>query len=94
MGKIFKEGDILVSESTKIISVLKGDYNNGGFRDYAILNQDGLDLNPCGIWDGIKDWRLATAKEKAKFIKAIELRKRNLERELIATTKLQELIQS
>lgn len=89
---IYKEGDILVSESAKIISVLKGNYNDGEFRDYANMNPDGLDLNPCGVWDGIKDWRPATAKEKRKFCKAIEARRKVLERKLIAATKLQELI--
>lgn len=94
MGDIkFKDGDILVSDSRDIISVLKGDYNNGEFRDYVSLDSQGLDINTCGRWDGITDWRLATVKEKAKLNTAIHIRKRNVERDLETIIELQKIIQ-
>ncbi len=89
----FKEGDILVSDSENIISVLKGDYNNGKFRDYACIESEVLDIYTTGVWDGITDWRLATAKEKEKLYSEIEIRKKCAERDLEVITKLKELIQ-
>lgn len=92
-GYKFKDGDILVSDSHKIISILKGDYNNGEFRDYACIDSEGININPSGVWDGITDWRLATVKEKAKLSTAIKNRKQKAERDLAAITELQKLIQ-
>ena len=89
----FKDGDILVSDSHKIISILKGDYNNGEFRDYACIDSEGININSPGVWDGITDWRLATVKEKAKISTAINNRKQKAERDLAAIIELQKLIQ-
>lgn len=93
MREKFKDGDILVSDSKKIISALKGDYNNGEFRDYVCLDSDILYINPTGIWDGIRDWRLATVKERKKLFKAIENRRQKVEHDLGVITELQKLIQ-
>lgn len=84
----FKDKDILVSDSRKIISILKGSYNNGEFRDYAYIDSEGLDIHPLGVWGGITDWRLATDKEKAKLNTAIENRKKKAERDLAAIIEL------
>lgn len=89
----FKDGDILVSDSKNIISILKGDYNNGEFRDYACIYSESISINPFGVWDGITDWRLATIKEKEKLYKAIESRRQKAERDLKAISELQKLIQ-
>lgn len=89
----FKDRDILVSDSKNIISILKGDYNNGKFRDYACIDSEGINVNPSGVWDGITDWRLATVKEKAKLNTAIEHRKKKAERDLAEIIELQKLIQ-
>ena len=35
-GNKFKDKDILVSDSNNIISILKGDYNNGEFRKKGV----------------------------------------------------------
>ena len=92
-GTKFKDGDILVSDSHNIISILKGDYNNSEFRDYACINSEGININPSGVWSGITDWRLATVKEKAKIRTAIDNHKKNMERDLKRITELQKLIQ-
>lgn len=89
----FKDRDILVSDSNNIISILKGDYNNGEFRDYACIDSEGINISPSGVWDGITDWRLATDKEKAKLNTAIEHRKKKVERDLAAIIELQKIIQ-
>lgn len=89
----FKDGDILVSDSYNIISILKGDYNNGEFRDYACIDSECINVNTFGVWDGITDWRLATIKEKEKLYTTIESRRQKAERDLIAVTELQKLIQ-
>lgn len=89
----FKDRDILVSDSNNIISILKGDYNNGEFRDYACVDSEGFNISPSGVWDGITDWRLATDKEKAKLNTAIENRKKKAERDLATIIELQKLIQ-
>lgn len=89
----FKDRDILVSDSHNIISILKGDYKNGEFRDYACIDSGGISISPSGVWDGITDWRLATDKEKAKLNTAIENRKKKAERDLAAIIELQKLIQ-
>lgn len=89
----FKDRDILVSDSNNIISILKGDYNNGEFRDYACIDSEGINISPSGVWDGITDWRLATVKEKEKLYKAVESRRQKAERDLEAITELQESIQ-
>ena len=86
VGTKFKDRDILVSDSHNIISILKGDYNNGEFRDYACIDSEGM-------WDGITDWRLATVKEKEKLYEAVESRRQKAERDLEAITELQKLIQ-
>lgn len=93
MGTKFKDGDILVSDSKNIISILKGDYNNGKFRDYACIDSEGINVNPLGVWDGITDWRLATVKEKEKLYKAIESQRQKAERDLEEIIELQKLIQ-
>ena len=92
-GTNFKDGDILVSDSRNIISILKGDYNNGRFRDYACIDSEGININPSGVWDGITDWRLATVKEKEMLNTAIHIRKQKSERDLEAIIELQKLIQ-
>lgn len=89
----FKDGDILVSDSKNIISILKGDYNNGEFRDYACIDSEGININPSGVWDGIADWRLATVKEKEKLRTAIESRRQKAERDLEAIIEIHKLIQ-
>lgn len=89
----FKDGDVLVSDSRNIISILKGDYNNGKFRDYACIDSDGLDIHPLGVLDGITDWRLATDEEKEKLSIAIIIRKRRVERDLKKIIELQDIIQ-
>lgn len=89
----FKDGDVLVSDSRNIISILKGDYNNGKFRDYACIDSDGLDIHPLGVWDGITDWRLATDEEKAKINVAINIRKHKVERDFVKIIELQRIIQ-
>lgn len=91
----FKDKDILVSDSKGVISILKGDYNNGAFRDYAYLGCTSgvLEIRPTGVWDGITDWRLATAKEKAKFKTEIDIRRKKAERELEVIVELQKIIQ-
>lgn len=91
-GRNFKDGDILVSDSHNIISILKGDYNNGTFRDYACMDSEGTSVNPSGVWEGITDWRLASRKEKEKLYTAIEKRRQKAERDLIAITEVQEKI--
>lgn len=88
----FKDKDILVSDSSNIISILKGDYNNGEFRDYACIDSSGININTSGVWDGITDWRHATKKEKDKLNKAIEKRIKKAERELALLIELQQLI--
>lgn len=88
----FKDGDILVSDSKKIISVLKGDYNNGEFRDYACIDSEGINVNPSGVWDGITDWRPATEKERNKLFTAVENLKQKAERDLKTIIDLQKLI--
>ena len=94
-GNKFKDGDILVSDSHKIISILKGDYNNGEFRDYACLDSERLNISPTGVWDSeyVNDWRFANTKEKAKLSTAISILKQKLERDLAAIIELQKLIQ-
>lgn len=91
----FKDKDILVSDSHAVISILKGDYNNGAFRDYAWSGCTSrvLDIRPTGVWDGVTDWRLATAKEKAKFKTEIDIRRKKTERELEVIVELQKIIQ-
>ena len=91
----FKDKDILVSDSKGIISILKGDYNNGAFRDYAWASctSGALEIRPTGAWDGITDWRLATAKEKAKFKTEIDIRRKKAERELETIVELKKIIQ-
>ena len=91
----FKDKDILVSDSKGIISILKGDYNNGAFRDYAWLGCTSgvLDIRVPGVWNGVTDWRLATAKEKAKFKTEIDIRRKKAERELEVIAELQKIIQ-
>ena len=91
-GNKFKDKDILVSDSNNIISILKGDYNNGEFRDYACIDSSGININTSGVWDGITDWRHATNKEKDKLNKAIERRIKKAERELALLIELQQLI--
>lgn len=88
----FKDGDILASDSHKIISILKGDYNGGEFRDYACIDSEGLNINPSGVWDEVNDWRFANTKEKAKLSTAISIHKQKLERDLAAIIELQKLI--
>lgn len=88
----FKDKDILVSDSNNIISILKGDYNNGEFRDYACIDSRGIDINTSGVWNGVTDWRHATNKEKDKLNKAIEKRIKKAERELALLIELQQLI--
>jgi len=92
----FKDGDILVSDSNCIISILKGDYNNGEFRDYACIESSGININTAasGVWDGITDWRHATNKEKAKLNSEIEHLKKKAERDLAHIIELQELIKT
>lgn len=92
-GSNFKDGDILVSDSHNIISILKGDYNNGEFRDYACIDSEGINVNPSGVWNGITDWRLATVKEKEKLYTSIESRRQKNERDLNAIIELQKLVQ-
>lgn len=91
----FKDKDILVSDSKSVISILKGDYNNGAFRDYAWASctSRALEIRTTGVWDGITDWRLATAKEKAKFKTEIDIRREKAERELEVIVELQKIIQ-
>ena len=91
----FKDKDILVSDSKSVISILKGDYNNGAFRDYAWAScaSGALDIRPTGVWNGITDWRLATAKEKAKFKTEIDIHRKKAERELEVIVELQKIIQ-
>lgn len=90
----FKDKDILVSDSNCIISILKGDYNNGEFRDYACIESSGININTSGVWDGITDWRHATGDEKAKLKSGIELLKKKAERDLAHIIELQELIKN
>ena len=92
VGNKFKDKDILVSDSNNIISILKGDYNNGEFRDYACIDSSGINIKTAGVWDGITDWRHATNKEKEKLNTGIELLKKKAERDLASLIKLQELI--
>lgn len=91
----FKDKDILVSDSQGVISILKGAYNNGAFRDYAWSGGKSrvLDISPIGVWNGVTDWRLATAKEKAKFKTEIDIRRKKAERELEVIVELQKIIQ-
>ena len=88
----FKDKDILVSDSNNIISILKGNYNNGEFRDYACIDSSGININTAGVWDGITDWRHATNKEKKKLNTGIERLKKKAERDLVSLIELQELI--
>ena len=88
----FKDKDILVSDSNNIISILKGDYNNGEFRDYACIDSSGINIRTAGVWDGITDWRHATGKEKVKLSTGIERLKKKAERDLAHIIELQELI--
>ncbi|MCU6767362.1 hypothetical protein OCV73_00095 [Barnesiella propionica] len=92
-GTNFKDGDILVSDSQNIISILKGDYNNGEFRDYACIDSEVINVNPFGVWEGITDWRLATVKEKEKLYKTVDSLRQKAERDLEAISELQKLIQ-
>ncbi len=93
-GNKFKDKDILVSDSHNIITILKGDYNKGQFRDYACIDSRGININTSGVWDGITDWRHATDKEKAKLKLGIELLKKKAERDLAHIIELQELIKN
>lgn len=45
------------------------------------------------VWNGTTDWRLATAKEKAKFKTEIDIRRKKAERELEVIAELQKIIQ-
>lgn len=93
-GDNFKDKDILVSDSNNIISILKGDYNNGEFRDYACIDSSGINIITSGVWDGITDWRHATNKEKEKLNTGIEHLKKKAERDLAHIIELQELIKN
>ena len=88
----FKDGDVLVSDSKKIISALKGNYDNGEFRDYACIDSNVINIKPSGIWFEITDWRPATAKEREKLYKAIESLRQKAERDLAKITELLKVI--
>ena len=92
VGNKFKDKDILVSDSNNIISILKGDYNNGEFRDYACIDSSGIDIKTSGAWNGVTDWRHATDKEKEKLNNGIENLKKKAERDLARIIELQQLI--
>ena len=88
----FKDKDILVNDSNNIISILKGDYNNGEFRDYAYIDSSGINIKTAGVWNGVTDWRHATNKEKDKLNTEIERLKKKAERDLASLIELQQLI--
>lgn len=67
MEQQFSDKVILVSDTNKIISVLKGKFNNGAFNSYVDCVDNDLITHPLGGWRGITDWRLATINEISAF---------------------------
>jgi len=66
---VFRDGDIIIDDETKCsndwaIAILRGDFNDEGFQDYASIDYDG-GFDIAGTWDVKPDsWRLATEEEK------------------------------
>lgn len=88
-NKEFKDGDILVSDSLKIISVLKGGYNDGRFECYAYTNAEGIILNPFGTWKDVDDWRPATPEEKEELYNELRSEVRKSENRINSIYELQ-----
>ncbi|WP_455639344.1 hypothetical protein [Parabacteroides sp.] len=90
--KVFRDGDILVSESKSIISMVKGEYKDGEFRSYVDLDEEGLHIRTYGVWDDITDWRLANKKERSRLRKSILTRKSIIKEDLKTIDSLLEKI--
>ena len=68
----FKDGDIIAKMNT--VAILRGNFNNGVFRDYACINFDGNVLISNGIeWSTMPaGWHIATEEERQLLFDKME----------------------